>query len=209
MDRENEIFQQEVEEFLCLSSDESEQNDLSYWEFINSSDADSDDLLDDGDDDGIDELSVDSGLCVSWHSSASSSAITVPQNTQFDAVLDNAGVGFVEEEDVSYMANQYHTQFDAVLGDFEVGFVEEEDASYMANQYHQEDEYEYDHDDYDDDLDDELVPWSVSGKLGRQRMRKLGKRACAKMNYSKKSPFLYMKPGAVHGKHGLGMKHSF
>ncbi|KAH1072350.1 hypothetical protein J1N35_024678 [Gossypium stocksii] len=64
-------------------------------------------------------------------------------------------------------------------------------------------------DDGDDDLDDELVPRAFSGKLGRQRMRKLGKRVCAKMHTSKKSPFLYMKPGCVYGKHCLGFKHSF
>ncbi|KAK8561251.1 hypothetical protein V6N13_149578 [Hibiscus sabdariffa] len=61
----------------------------------------------------------------------------------------------------------------------------------------------------DDDLDDELIPRGLSGKVGRQRMRKLGKRAFAKMNNSKRSPFLYVKPGCVHGKHGLGLKHSF
>ncbi|KAK8665271.1 hypothetical protein V6N13_005442 [Hibiscus sabdariffa] len=63
--------------------------------------------------------------------------------------------------------------------------------------------------DGDDDLDDELIPRGLSGKLGRQRMRKLGKRGFAKMNNSKRSPFLYVKPGCVHGKHGLGLKHSF
>ncbi|TYH94475.1 hypothetical protein ES332_A12G044000v1 [Gossypium tomentosum] len=64
-------------------------------------------------------------------------------------------------------------------------------------------------DDGDDDLDDELVPRAFSGKLGMQRMRKLGKRVFAKMHTSKKSPFLYMKPGCVCGKHGLGFKYSF
>ncbi|KAB2088066.1 hypothetical protein ES319_A04G149500v1 [Gossypium barbadense] len=64
-------------------------------------------------------------------------------------------------------------------------------------------------DDYGCDLDDELVPKALSGKFGRQRMRKLGKRAFAKMNTSKKSPYLYVRPGCVHGKHGLGLKHSF
>ncbi|KAL4352554.1 hypothetical protein GQ457_06G002100 [Hibiscus cannabinus] len=63
--------------------------------------------------------------------------------------------------------------------------------------------------DDDDDLDDELIPRGLSGKVGRQRMRKVGKRGFAKMNNSKRSPFLYVKPGCVHGKHGLGLKHSF
>ncbi|XP_030523174.1 calsequestrin-2-like [Rhodamnia argentea] len=60
----------------------------------------------------------------------------------------------------------------------------------------------------DDGLDDELVPRHLSGKFGRQRIRKLGKRACSKMNYSKRSPHLFVKPGCLHGKHGLGLKHS-
>ncbi|KAF8013508.1 hypothetical protein BT93_I1371 [Corymbia citriodora subsp. variegata] len=63
-------------------------------------------------------------------------------------------------------------------------------------------------DDDDDGLDDELVPRHLSGKFGRQRIRKLGKRVCSKMNYSKRSPHLFVKPGCLHGKHGLGLKHS-
>ncbi|KAJ6409807.1 hypothetical protein OIU84_009321 [Salix udensis] len=39
-----------------------------------------------------------------------------------------------------------------------------------------DDEEEEDDDDDGYGLNDELVPWNVSGKLGRQRMRKLGKR---------------------------------
>ncbi|KAK7335210.1 hypothetical protein VNO80_26987 [Phaseolus coccineus] len=64
--------------------------------------------------------------------------------------------------------------------------------------------------DEDDDgygFDDELVPWMVSNKFGRQRMRKLGKRVFSKMHNSKKSPYLFVRPGCVCGKHGLGLKH--
>ncbi|KAK4761319.1 hypothetical protein SAY87_006212 [Trapa incisa] len=71
-----------------------------------------------------------------------------------------------------------------------------------------ENENENDDVEEDDGLDDELVPRNLSGKLGRQRMRKLGKRACSKMNTSKRSPYLYVKPGCLYGKHGLGLKHS-
>ncbi|KAH0940711.1 hypothetical protein HID58_000348, partial [Brassica napus] len=62
---------------------------------------------------------------------------------------------------------------------------------------------------YDDggDSDHELVPRSVCKKLGRQRMRKLGKRAIAKVLTSKTSPYSHLKPGCVRGKHGgLGLK---
>ncbi|KAK7264253.1 hypothetical protein RJT34_31859 [Clitoria ternatea] len=86
------------------------------------------------------------------------------------------------------------------------------------NQHHDDDGDDADgyHDDDDEDeddedgygLDDELVPWNVSNKFGRERMRKLGKRAFSKMHTSKKSPYLFVRPGCVRGKHGLGLKHS-
>ncbi|KAJ0011426.1 hypothetical protein Pint_34777 [Pistacia integerrima] len=159
--QKDESLQHEIDGFFCLSSEDSleESNDLSYWEFVNPSDADSDDIE-------IDNLSLDSfqnGLFVSWHSLLSSSRSTPEENQTEKSHLD----------------------------------VIDRDQLVGAD------------DDGGDDVDDELVPWSVSGKLGRQRMRKLGKRAFAKMHHSKKTPFLYMKPGCVHGKHGLGMKHSF
>ncbi|KAL5055542.1 hypothetical protein RYX36_036224 [Vicia faba] len=71
------------------------------------------------------------------------------------------------------------------------------------------DDEDDDLDDEDDDLDDELVPWDIGNKLGRQRMRKLGKRVSSKMNNSKRSPYLSVSPGCVRGKHGMGLKHCF
>ncbi|KAK8490279.1 hypothetical protein V6N13_080648 [Hibiscus sabdariffa] len=81
------------------------------------------------------------------------------------------------------------------------------DEAYTGDQEEEEEEEEEDED--EDELDDELIPRGVSGKLGRQRMRKIGKRGFAKMNNSKRSAMLYVKPGCVHGKHGLGLKHCF
>ncbi|KAK9920639.1 hypothetical protein M0R45_029188 [Rubus argutus] len=70
---------------------------------------------------------------------------------------------------------------------------------------HDDDDDDDDDDEGEDDdgygLDDELVPWSVSDKFGRQRMRKLGNR--------KRSPHLIARPGCVRGKHGLGVKHIY
>uniref|UniRef100_A0A0A0K4F3 Uncharacterized protein n=2 Tax=Cucumis sativus TaxID=3659 RepID=A0A0A0K4F3_CUCSA len=83
----------------------------------------------------------------------------------------------------------------------------EDGFAYGYNDAEEEDEVDDDEDEFD--LDDELVPWSVSDKLGRQRMRKLGKRGFTKMYNSKRSPFLFTKPGCVRGKHGLGLKHSY
>lgn len=92
----------------------------------------------------------------------------------------------------------------------------------LENYHFHNHQHHYDHDDVDDDgededdndedddgygLDDELVPWNVSNKFERQRMRKLGKRAFSRMQNSKKSPYLFVRPGCVRGKHGLGLKH--
>ncbi|XWS54964.1 hypothetical protein CRYUN_Cryun10bG0134700 [Craigia yunnanensis] len=155
---------------------EEEENYLSHWEFINSSDSDADDVLSLSD--------------ASWHSSISSSAkdSSIP-----DLVPDYGGDHHLDTE---LFRDGYGEPF--------IGDQEEDDG----DDYDYDDDEEEEQEDDEDDLDDELVPRALSGKFGRQRMRKLGKRAFAKMNTSKKSPFLYVKPGCVHGKHGLGLKHS-
>ena len=55
-------------------------------------------------------------------------------------------------------------------------------------------------------IDDELLPWNMNGRLGRQRMRKLGKRVFSKIENLKKNPYLHVKPSAIHGKHGLVLR---
>ncbi|XVF01042.1 hypothetical protein REPUB_Repub04eG0053500 [Reevesia pubescens] len=152
---------------------EEEENDLSYWEFINSlSDSDADDVLSLSD--------------ASWHSSLSSSPMDSPIP---DLIQDH-------DDD----NHHHHLDYEP----FHDGYGE----PYIGDQEDDEEDVD-DNDDDVYDLDDELVPRGLTGKFGRQRMRKLGKRAFAKMHTSKKSPFLYVKPGCVHGKHGLGLKHSF
>ncbi|EOX97901.1 hypothetical protein QUC31_015443 [Theobroma cacao] len=153
---------------------EEEGSDLSYWEFINSSDSDADDVLSLSD--------------ASWHSSLSSSP------------KDSPIPDLIQDSDDRLHHHDYEPFHDG-YGEPYIDDQEEDDG----------DDYDDDYDEYDDDgydLDDELVPRALSGKFGRQRMRKLGKRVFAKMHTSKKSPFLYVKPGCVHGKHGLGLKHS-
>ncbi|KAL8143756.1 hypothetical protein V2J09_016788 [Rumex salicifolius] len=51
---------------------------------------------------------------------------------------------------------------------------------------------------YESDVDDQLVPWGVADRLDKQRMRKLGKRTCARMNKSKKMAHLYTKSACLH-----------
>ncbi|KAL8096902.1 hypothetical protein AgCh_030110 [Apium graveolens] len=81
-------------------------------------------------------------------------------------------------------------------------------AAYRSrgDKYRYEEEEDVEEDDYD--LDDELVPYYVNNKLGRERMRKLGKRSCAKSVKSKRLTYNYNKAGCFRGKHGLGLKHS-
>ncbi|XP_057456469.1 uncharacterized protein LOC130747521 [Lotus japonicus] len=91
--------------------------------------------------------------------------------------------------------------------------IDRQQYHYLHGYAYEDDEEQVVDDEEDDDdrcdLDDELVPWEVGNKLGRQRMKKLGKRACSKMKNSKRSPYLFVRPGCVGGKHGLGLKHSF
>ncbi|PIN12092.1 hypothetical protein CDL12_15292 [Handroanthus impetiginosus] len=60
-----------------------------------------------------------------------------------------------------------------------------------------------------DDVDDELVPWKLKNRFGKQRIRKMGKRSGPKLNKSKKMPFYQNRPGCLHGKHGFGVQHTF
>ncbi|KAM1030610.1 hypothetical protein ACFX13_035213 [Malus domestica] len=85
------------------------------------------------------------------------------------------------------------------------------DDSGNEDEGHGEEEEEEEEEEDDDGygLDDELVPLSVSDKLGRQRMRKLGKRMLPKMNKSKRSPYMVARAGCIRGKHGLGLKHIY
>ncbi|XP_021286232.1 protein PFC0760c-like [Herrania umbratica] len=165
-------MKEDTEEIFFVG--EEEGSDLSYWEFINSSDSDADDVLSLSD--------------ASWHSSLSSSP------------KDSPIPDLIQDSDDSRHPHDYEPIHDG-YGEPYIDYQEKDDG----------DDYDDVYDEYDDDgydLDDELVPRALSGKFGRQRMRKLGKRAFAKMHTSKKSPFLYVKPGCVHGKHGLGLKHS-
>ncbi|CAA0807656.1 Unknown protein [Striga hermonthica] len=70
-----------------------------------------------------------------------------------------------------------------------------------------------DEDDDDDgyDYDDELVPWQLKGRFGKERLRKLGKRGGPNPNKSKtkRMAFSYKRPGCLYGKHGFGVQHSF
>ncbi|KAJ7978508.1 nuclear polyadenylated RNA-binding protein 3-like [Quillaja saponaria] len=166
-----------------------EEDALSDWEFVNAFD---------GEQRGEQHNDVQNG-----HGSLDSSIswLISQKNSRFEGLLHY-------DMDVK----EHHDQIDDGIkgvcqfgvNDRSVGLkYDDGDADvFGGRQSDNDDDDEYD-DDNRYDLDDELVPWSVSSKFGRQRMRKLGKRAC-----SKKSPYLFVRPGCVRGKHGLGLKHS-
>lgn len=170
-------------EFLEVEFEEQVLGDLSNWEFIDASDADSEEHQfaeedepegqhhqdeDDDDDEGNGSVSLRSSI-----------PLPIPH-----------GHDQIHEDHWGHLL-------------FHIGDLKSHDHDY---DYHDDDDDVSD-DGYD--LNDELVPWSVSDKFGgRERMRKLGKRAFTKMNNSKRSPKLFVRPGCVRGKHGLGLKHS-
>ncbi|TYJ40668.1 hypothetical protein E1A91_A04G157500v1 [Gossypium mustelinum] len=229
------------EEFVFIDEDYDVDDDLSHWEFIDSSVTDSDDADDDvsfhryTDDrdpslDGSDDQ--DDDVDASFHRDELSRRrnlafgmpfpfphLTVVKRLNLMHDHDN------DDHDPSHDDASFHrdevSRRNLVYGmpfpfppltevkkfiPFPAPIQDNDDHDPSHDGSDDQDDVD---DDYGCDLDDELVPKALSGKFGRQRMRKLGKRAFAKMNTSKKSPYLYVKPGCVHGKHGLGLKHSF
>ncbi|GAB4853852.1 hypothetical protein Ancab_018061 [Ancistrocladus abbreviatus] len=186
------------------------QDDLCNWEFINH------ELLQDDDDD-YDAIFAEVQSLDSFSSSNHEEEEEGETQQQSD-IID------LNPHDVAHEFPPKHQNqlVDGVnfSGSFDVGQNHDVGShvdllGYYGDYGHHYEIGYYDHgvndvDDYgsDDgyDLDDELVPWEVADRLGRQRLRKLGKRAFAKMTKSKKMAHIYIKPGCVRGKHGLGLK---
>ncbi|XP_073025330.1 uncharacterized protein [Primulina eburnea] len=66
-----------------------------------------------------------------------------------------------------------------------------------------------DDDDDDGDVDDELIPWKLKDRFGKQRIRKMGKRGGPNFSKSKRLPHYHNRPGCLYGKHGLGVQHYY
>lgn len=165
-----------------------EEQGLSHWELLNASDADSDKEQEQEQEEEEIEDSIGNEI------GSLGSEISLPGYVN-DAQIETPQVDLHDDGgDVKYDGGYYGYGYG--------------DGGHGEEQYDDDDEDE-DDDNGDDgcDLDDELVPWDVSDKVGRQRMRKLGKRVFSKMNNSKRSPYLFVRPGCVRGKHGLGLKH--
>ncbi|KAK9904559.1 hypothetical protein M0R45_000641 [Rubus argutus] len=109
------------------------------------------------------------------------------------------------EESDQELAGLSHCEFiDASDGIGSDWLIVTDSISHIRRHHTRLDDHDDDDEGEDDDgygLDDELVPWSVSDKFSRERMRKSGKR--------KRSPYLIVRPGCIRGKHGLGVKHIY
>ncbi|XP_062076858.1 uncharacterized protein LOC133781798 [Humulus lupulus] len=179
------------EEFELLEMEEDvEDLELSVWEFVDLEEDDNDD----DDDDGENEIE-DNGFGSGCESSPLEDHSIEARGVHILHRFGDGGYGYVND-------HGHHEGSNEKNGDHDV-FDENEGEN---------EEYEDENEDDEDGsygLNDELVPWSVSDKFGgRERMRKLGKRGFPKMFNSKKSPYLFVRPGVVRGKHGLGLKHS-
>ncbi|CAL9228002.1 unnamed protein product [Arabidopsis halleri] len=186
---------------LILNQEDEIELDLDLWEVVNPSDGDfSEDSF------SVDSLSDDDVISLDDASFVSPTVISPPPeiipvadgcdltvDLDGDVVrdeVDENDLGWAQRRGVMFLGGDSGYSVGITYGDY-VNDDGEEDGEY-------DDSY---------DLDEELVPRSVNKKVGRQRMRKVGKRAIAKVYASKKmSPFSHLKPGSVRGKHGLGMK---
>ncbi|CAH2076801.1 unnamed protein product [Thlaspi arvense] len=205
---------------LILNHEDDLEIDLDLWEVVNPSDGEySDDSF------SVDSLSDDDVISLDDDSFISPSVSSPPPQTvpvdaggelaadlDLDGHVDGDGDGDRDLDDVIRdevvdndlgWAQQRMVLLRGGTYRYSVGIT----YGNCVNRYGCNDDGEEDRggddSEYDDsyDLEEELVPRSVCKKLGRQRMRKLGKRAIAKT-----SPYSHLKHGCVRGKYGLGMK---
>ncbi|XP_013649011.2 uncharacterized protein LOC106353736 [Brassica napus] len=213
---------------LVLNHEDDLDLDLDLWEVVNTSDGEySDDSfsVDSLSDDDVISLDDDASFVIS--PPPQTLPVTDVGELPADLDLDGAGDDDGDDDAVRDQVDDKHLRwaqrrmvllrggstysFGITLGDYanRGGCYDDGGDSDHVVDGGDSDHVVDDGDSYDDsyDLDEELVPRSVCKKLGRQRMRKLGKRAIAKVLTSKTSPYSHLKPGCVRGKHGgLGLK---
>ncbi|CAN1255965.1 hypothetical protein LINPERPRIM_LOCUS9140 [Linum perenne] len=165
----------------------------SYWEFINASDADSSDTES--------VLSVENGF-VSLPASSDHFLLTaaaeeeaVPDDDVKEEDYKESCDGSAKEEAIFVVEDRAVFRRPIVVSDY-TSYADHYSGLYGKREEVEEDEEEEEEEEYGLD-EDELV----RGKLGSGRMRKLGKRACAKMSNSKRDPYRYVKRGCLYGKH--------
>ncbi|KFK40062.1 hypothetical protein AALP_AA3G325300 [Arabis alpina] len=122
------------------------------------------------------------------------------ENNLHDAVISSD-----EDSSVEILSNvSSQAIMEADLGDLVVNYDDEDsDEDCYDEEEDDLDDEDSDEDCYDekeDDLDDELIQRSVSKKVKRDRIRKVGKRTSAKV------PYTQLKRGCIYGKHGFGIR---
>uniref|UniRef100_A0A1J3DZL1 Uncharacterized protein n=1 Tax=Noccaea caerulescens TaxID=107243 RepID=A0A1J3DZL1_NOCCA len=202
---------------LVLNQEDDLEIDLDLWEVVNPSDGEySDDSF------SVDSLSDDDVISLDDDSFVSPDVVSPPPeilpeadggelaaDLNLDVKVDGDGDGdnVFPDEVVDNDLGRAHRRLVVIRGGTVFGVTYGDYVNRRGCCYDDDDEDRGGDDgEYDDsyDLDDELVPRSACKKLGRQRMRKLGKRAIAKA--AKTSPYSHLKAGIVRGKHGLGLK---
>lgn len=109
---------------------------------------------------------------------------------------DESSVESLSDETTTSSDDSFSTVSSQALSEADFG-----DLDGVAFDGDEDEDDDGDEDCYDDeDLDDELIPRSVSKKLKRQRLCKVGKRTSSKI------PFTQLKRGCISGKHGLGIR---
>ncbi|KAM0072889.1 hypothetical protein Hdeb2414_s0001g00041311 [Helianthus debilis subsp. tardiflorus] len=187
-------------------------SDSDSWQVVDPSDSDEEnfsygDVTTTGDDVGDEEVASDVDDLVRQPYGSPSSDISM------QSLVDEISYHYQEVRDAYEIENSRHNQEVKNACEIDDSHRTVDDDAVVKDGgliYGEDDPYEEDDDvdDDDEDLDDELVPKWLNNKFERQRMRKLGKRAYPKMKKSKRLANQYNKPGCVHGKHGLGMKHN-
>ncbi|XP_051147028.1 uncharacterized protein LOC127262408 [Andrographis paniculata] len=184
--------------YRCDISDD----DLSVWEFVNSSMSDDEDVFSfDGDD-------------VISNGDGATDDESDPEQEQEPQLMAEEGADEEEEEgkartsrdcvkpkviySITCLSVSPRTVFPVEMMPGRVGDERDDDD---------DDDDEHGLDDYD--IDDELVPWKLKNMLGKQRIRKMGKKGGPKHSKSKKLPYNHNRPGCLYGKHGFGVQHSF
>ncbi|CAN0910502.1 hypothetical protein LINGRAHAP2_LOCUS26324 [Linum grandiflorum] len=174
-----------AEEPTILVQD-SQTGDLSsYWEFVNASDADSSD--------SESVLSIENGF-VSLQ--ATTAAALVPDDVK-EEEEDREGSA-KEEEAAVVVADRGVVRRQIVVSDY-TSYADHYSGLYGKKRSEEEEDLEEEEEEaeVDDDeygLEDDLV----YGQLQGRRMKKLGKRACAKMSNSKRDR--YVKRGCLYSK---------
>ncbi|KAL3621280.1 hypothetical protein CASFOL_036192 [Castilleja foliolosa] len=160
-----------------VSAERYDEADLSTWEFVNASQSDDEDLYSfDGDD-----VISDSDGVISPDESAQEGYKDIRAAREFISIQPmSVSPTMTLPVEMTFNNHVYH-------GDDDVHDVDDEG-------------------DDDGDYDDELLPWNLKGRFGKQRIVKLGKRG-PKPNKSKRMPM--HRPGCLYGKQGIGAAHNF